>query len=191
MKIHGTAKGGALSTKDFGVAFGGVPAFICDGSVIYTYTCGTNEDEIGDDYDQYAIRNQSGGDLSDICSMTWYFRKGSNTPDGTIAGKMYAADGSTVIALTNTHNAVDVTATSGIGDPLTFNFTEGITWADDYYLAVEYSGGNDKITVVNSYVNTGGCVNPSSNFKYYYYDNGSSTWNTSPYWVNMIATATT
>jgi len=25
MKIHGTAKGGALSTKDFGVAFGGVP----------------------------------------------------------------------------------------------------------------------------------------------------------------------
>ena len=23
MKIHGTAKGGALSTKDFGVAFGG------------------------------------------------------------------------------------------------------------------------------------------------------------------------
>jgi len=26
MKIHGTAKGGALSTKDFGVAFGGVPA---------------------------------------------------------------------------------------------------------------------------------------------------------------------
>jgi len=26
MKIHGTAKGGALSTKDFGVAFGGAPA---------------------------------------------------------------------------------------------------------------------------------------------------------------------
>jgi len=28
MKIHGTAKGGALSTKDFGVAFGGGAAFI-------------------------------------------------------------------------------------------------------------------------------------------------------------------
>ena len=26
MKIHGTAKGGALSTKDFGVAFGGAAA---------------------------------------------------------------------------------------------------------------------------------------------------------------------
>jgi len=31
MKIHGTAKGGALSTKDFGVAFGGAaaPSFVC------------------------------------------------------------------------------------------------------------------------------------------------------------------
>jgi len=32
MKIHGTAKGAALSTKDFGVAFGGaavVPSFVC------------------------------------------------------------------------------------------------------------------------------------------------------------------
>jgi len=29
MKIHGTAKGGALSTKDFGVAFGGAPVDTC------------------------------------------------------------------------------------------------------------------------------------------------------------------
>jgi len=31
MKIHGTAKGAALSTKDFGVAFGGAaaPSFVC------------------------------------------------------------------------------------------------------------------------------------------------------------------
>ena len=29
MKIHGTAKGGALSTKDFGVAFGGAAAAVC------------------------------------------------------------------------------------------------------------------------------------------------------------------
>jgi hypothetical protein len=31
MKIHGTAKGAALSTKDFGVAFGGaaLPSFVC------------------------------------------------------------------------------------------------------------------------------------------------------------------
>ena len=28
MKIHGTAKGGALSTKDFGVAFGGAAACV-------------------------------------------------------------------------------------------------------------------------------------------------------------------
>jgi len=30
MKIHGTAKGGALSTKDFGVAFGGTPVVPCE-----------------------------------------------------------------------------------------------------------------------------------------------------------------
>jgi len=29
MKIHGTTKGGALSTKDFGVAFGGTPVIPC------------------------------------------------------------------------------------------------------------------------------------------------------------------
>jgi len=39
MKIHGTAKGGALSTKDFGVAFGGAagtPELITDGSTDWT-----------------------------------------------------------------------------------------------------------------------------------------------------------
>jgi len=30
MKIHGTAKGGALATKDFGVAFGGIPVVSCE-----------------------------------------------------------------------------------------------------------------------------------------------------------------
>jgi len=47
LKIHGTAKGAALSTKDFGVAFGGVPAVI-------NYDSG-----IG-----------SGGDLPNVANLT-------------------------------------------------------------------------------------------------------------------------
>jgi len=38
MKIHGTAKGGALSTKDFGVAFGGAPG------LSYPQSMGTDAD---------------------------------------------------------------------------------------------------------------------------------------------------
>jgi len=37
MKIHGTAKGGALATKDFGVAFGGAPAGWADLSELKAY----------------------------------------------------------------------------------------------------------------------------------------------------------
>jgi len=37
MKIHGTAKGGALSTKDFGVAFGGAAAIPFDKTELLSY----------------------------------------------------------------------------------------------------------------------------------------------------------
>jgi len=43
MKIHGTAKGGALSTKDFGVAFGGAPAGCTGGDDILINTDGSRD----------------------------------------------------------------------------------------------------------------------------------------------------
>jgi len=45
MKIHGTAKGGALSTKDFGVAFGGAPAGCTGGNDILIDTNRSRDDE--------------------------------------------------------------------------------------------------------------------------------------------------
>ena len=54
MKIHGTATGGALGKKDFGVAFGGGAA----GATTYDTECYTNNDDDRDS-DQIATRSGS------------------------------------------------------------------------------------------------------------------------------------
>jgi len=173
MKIHGTAKGGAISKKDFGVAFasggGGTP---CEFD--YSYICGIDSNAIGGSYDQLAIRNMKGVETT-VATATWYLHK-----RGTITGNaqchMYEADGTTKSASSDFVDVSVVTAEKpSVGQPIVFTFSPAVTWADEYWLAIEYSGGDDTLGVSSSYTTACGDALPTDIICYYWV-NASSSW---------------
>jgi len=179
MKIHGTAKGGAISKKNFGVAFGGAAPAPCNFD--YDFKTGEDRGVIGGSYSQYAIRNVTGTDTT-VTTANWYFGKhASGSPTGNAVAKLYNTDGTTLEATSDTVDVSGITSTSGIGQPLTFTFSPAVTWVDDYYLAVEYTVGGDRLTTVNSYPNAG-----STDFTYHYWVDASSSWTTMSWALNCV-----
>ena len=182
MKIHGTAKGGAESKKDFGVAFGGGAAAPCN----FDYDFKTGEDRavIGGAYSQYAIRNVTGTDTT-VATANWYFGKhASGAPTGNAVCKLYNTDGTTLEATSNSVDVSGITSTSGVGQPLTFTFSPAITWADDFWLAVEY-GDTAYLTTVNSFPNSG-----STDFTYHYWKDAESIWSGIVFALNCVTSCT-
>ena len=85
MKIHGTAKGGALTKKDFGVAFGGAPASSWDYTSDFSTTDGwtstaseievdTTNKEIDFAFTRDGSNQALGRDFDVIDDATWIFR---------------------------------------------------------------------------------------------------------------------
>ena len=118
MKIHGTAKGGAISKKDFGVAFGGGGAVTpTRGLIIDDITNGTN---FSASYDMYA-------DLGDTTlSGTWVIRFKIHYTAIVTAG-----NGDTV--------NVGITTTTSAVSPTGSNTGCGFKWASDEGGVVSYS----------------------------------------------------
>ena len=85
MKIHGTAKGGALSTKDFGVAFGGAaPADSCD--LFDESTASGNE---GLDQDLVGFRSNITTASVSKLTMNMFKQEDGTPPDHIINLKHY------------------------------------------------------------------------------------------------------
>jgi len=97
MKIHGTAKGGALSKKDFGVAFGG--AAPCDEE---TYNDLPDETLVGrvcgDGREGIAFRPNSGNDMYEkkIKSVTIKLDNDNRSPDEEISVRVRNSSGAIV-----------------------------------------------------------------------------------------------
>ena len=157
--------------------------------MVYDYTCGKDGNYIGGSWKIYGIRNVSGDSFESVKTAKWYLWAGTTTPTGNAVCKMYEADGTTVAdsgaAVSDEVDVSGVTATSGIGDPITFTFSSPATWDDDYYLVIIYtdtSAGGDaenKLRVVNSYEYNAGCsetleANPDTRSGYY--NAGASAW---------------
>jgi len=105
MKIHGTAKGGALSTKDFGVAFGGGadPVDSCD---LFDESTATRNEGL----DQVLVGFKSNITPSSVSKLTMnMFRQGTPTSDHVINLKHY--ESATLIA---TYAPVDNVTTTEI-----------------------------------------------------------------------------
>jgi len=94
MKIYGTAKGGAISKKDFGVAFGGVPVVpVCQTSAAW------DDDATTDVAAMYAgnkrtiqgavIITGSDFDEQNLKTATFYIRKEGTNAAGTIYCRLY------------------------------------------------------------------------------------------------------
>jgi hypothetical protein len=95
MKIHGTAKGGALATKDFGVAFGGAAPCV---EATYGQTNTNSGRIIYASRQGIAFEPESGNDIFEktIKSVTFKLDKDSGSPDQTIYCRVRNSDGDIV-----------------------------------------------------------------------------------------------
>ena len=155
----------------------------------YDYNCGTDQNTIGGDYGQYAIRNTTATETT-VSTATWYLRQHTSggSPSGTAQCHMYESDGTTKSASTLPVDVSGVTA-GGIGEPVVFTFSPAVTWADDYYLAIEYGAGGtkpDTLACLSSYSTSGSCTSPTD-MTYHYWINASSSWSSNTtYFLNCI-----
>jgi len=130
MKIHGTAKGGALSTKDFGVAFGG-NGNGCTGTTIEqtnqnatTTTSGVNAKGIA-----LTASEQS----KTFCSATYYLSTSTAGMTGTITVQILNSSG----VSQGTLGTLDASTlnTDGNEYPYTFDDNEVSTDASNCFIA--------------------------------------------------------
>jgi len=143
MKIHGTAKGGALSTKDFGVAFGS-PAAPATYTLIWENTSGGSPDDAqGEIY--FANEFDTNDDVigEAITKITVRVKK-TGSPTATITGYLW-------LSATNLGDNPSVTSaeTFTAGDvgtdmtTLTFTFTNTTNTAQGYKAGFAFSAVGD------------------------------------------------
>ena len=136
MKIHGTAKGGALSKKDFGVAFSASGGATSE----YDTTTFTNNDDNNFAYKIYSTGRYvnaseiiSGGTLDGVKlnQMKCLCQKIGSPNSSTIYGRIFEDTNdplTTIETSTDTYNTDDIT-TGDAGTELTFNFSGDTTLA--------------------------------------------------------------
>jgi hypothetical protein len=136
MKIHGTAKGAALSTKDFGVAFGGgVP---CNQKWIGTPEGGWADVPLTAVTEARVEKfTESGMTSFDVCKFSAYLKK-TDTLNDTVYSKIWNSSGTIVSTSDDTYVNADVSTDFGWFE---FEF-DNITLAEDYWIGVWYAGNN-------------------------------------------------
>jgi len=143
MKIHGTAKGAALSTKDFGVAFGSAAAEI---------TCETG-DETNDNFvgqnmgsgqfiQVLGFNPQSGNSFleASVDSITYYLKK-RNSPTGNVTVKIY--NDSEAVQATSTTEIDSEADLSSSFEAIKFEFGSSFTITEDYTYGLVSSDGTN------------------------------------------------
>ena len=139
MKIHGTTKGGALSKKDFGVAFSAAAA----GPLTYTWSACDSTGDMSLNYNLFiGARLKNGNTLIDktITVITCNLKNPSSIT-GTSVLKCYATDGT--LKATS-----DTVANSTIGTGYQTVTFDNFSWAvvvEDYFLISPSTGSSMKI----------------------------------------------
>jgi len=171
MKIHGTAKGGAISKKDFGVAFGGVPA---PDPLLASYTDGGDVMNIGGG----AIPKRA--EVVVNTSSAWY---GLTVNRISFQVRKYGSPtGTFYVRIWDSSSVVKLELGSGTIEDLTTSFVwTDFTGASSYTLAVgdriglEYSGGTWADDVLQCQgITTSDAYDPPNTTQYY--QNTAGTW---------------
>ena len=148
MKIHGTAKGGALSKKDFGVAFGG--GVTCTDTTVYEVETSDGDKNFDANYERIGLQYVGTDDLGLLSSAQFYL-KSAGSPTGDITCQYYKAE-----SLTSTETAsetVDASTVGGSYAAYTFNFAKENQIAQNDIIAVVWTDGGttNKIRVATDY----------------------------------------
>jgi len=167
MKIHGTAKGGALATKDFGVAFGGAPACTEE---YYTLPDETLiERNIGVAREGVAFQPTSGNAIFEktVSSVTVSLDDDNRSPDETISVRCRNSSGAVVAtfgqmnAATLTSSKVEYTfdtnqITLSSGDMITLEYP--ITSGNPIAASVYKTDTINYVSNANTLASTGGVI---------------------------------
>jgi len=156
MKIHGTAKAGALSTKDFGVALSApTPAVeTCQGESYSGDQKGLGQDTAHGSIDDIGFKPSGGNTLIDTLANNFSLKmKLTGSPTNPVVGaRIY--DDSDVLQQTSTNTIDDL---DGTFTQRTFNFASTFTVTEDYsYVIYQVSGStfNDSNGVYINMKNT-------------------------------------
>jgi len=157
MKIHGTAKGGAISKKDFGVAFGGGAAPVtCSNTPAYDDTTGNIVQALyaSDKRLQQGCKAISGSSLigQKVTTATFKLLK-VGSPTGTAVVTIYsdAVNGAALSSVLETSSSVggdpgvdslDVSTLTTSGVDYEFDFTGDTTIAEDNAIILVYTSSS-------------------------------------------------
>jgi len=132
MKIHGTAKGGALSKKDFGVAFGGAAAVVCED---YGPTSQDNVQEMDGNYRNYSLKMLEDFPMigCKIATAKFYVRYYSSYPQP--GGNMYATLYNSSGAVRDVSSAVNMTELDTTLAWIPFPFSSPSTVDEDDFIS--------------------------------------------------------
>ena len=181
MKIHGTAKGGILSKKDFGVAFGGGVA--CNAN---TVTDGTSGSATGIAKDIVGQQITTGNSLvgESCCSVTMRIKRIGSPSGNMTAGRVNISDTSGNFE-DSFDETVDVSTVPTSYTDYTFTGTGGTIEADDVIgVKIPMAGEGE-----NNYLDAHFSNQSYSNGKSGYLSGGSWGSNTSWNIIGSIGTS--
>ncbi len=155
MKIHGTTKGGALSHKDFGVAFGGAPPV---SEEIYNFTAGTTVGTTNENIRGIGNKFQTGQDVigQTVTKMSMWLK---NLSGGTLTMGVYDAT-----SLTRVFTFGTVTTTTSDFVEYTKENLDGHVLEVDQIIGFDVSG---VYTVSHQRYNTGVGADPNVEAAYW------------------------
>jgi len=152
MKIHGTAKGGALSHKDFGVAFGGGGAAYGDQiTILQNSQNGFIASHASYEGNGFQIKLDDMIDAQ-VDSISMWLKSNSGSGSGTITCSAYNADGSEI----GDFGTYDLSALSTSYVKVTFDAESQVLPEDGFIQIHDMSGLSPQIDI-NSYF----IINPS------------------------------
>jgi len=179
MKIHGTAKGGALSTKDFGVAFGGAPA------VPVTIIEQTTDNDLivslsdGHPFAGYRIASGSNVIGYTLTSLTWRLYRVGSPPAGNIEARVFTdgASGSPG-SYTQIGASIDQTTVSTSSTNYTFDGSGEVTLKEADYITVASTNGGTSASHMVKVRGGTGCDNfiTGTNLESSQYNTIPNTW---------------
>jgi len=180
MKIHGTTKGGALSKKDFGIAFGGVPE--PTETTIYSQTgSASNMMNFFGTAVAGGLCIKSGDSLigESVTKVTFKLSTNGTPPQATLYCRVFNT--SSALTVQHTFGSLAVSELTDTGVDFDFESASSYTLVANDVVAIycDNSGSSH-----GDHVNQAGTSGSTSTLKYGDYDGGwSSTGNQRPYLI--------
>ena len=162
MKIHGTAKGGALSHKDFGVAFGGGAAYGDQITILQNDQTGYVASSASYEGNGFKIKLDDMIDAQ-VDSISMWLKTATGTGSGTITCSAFEADGT----LIGDFGTYDLSGLSTSYVKVTFDDDSQILPEDGIIMIHDMSGLNPTIRINSLFTGSPDPTPPAAPYQFW------------------------